>query len=500
MKQLTFIFLSLFFIFFYNETTAQVDPNPEIDYEVIIKEGDVSGVCGVLGIDNNEAIIAYFDAIKDENGFIATYFLSHLNDKGSVENNIELPAIIYYIGKMYAPDSYLAMGCRQIEEERVFMITVFKFNRELQIEWEKVIDTMYYGEESQYPLPHKMLFQFWDNTYYLAVSGQEWAFDKYQHSTLYKMDTEGNILLKKDFYSEMESNVNIHYIGHVSGTNQFLINALSGEYSDYRTWIMSDENFENASQFTLPSPSYLLGHDLDMEYINETEFIYSGVGIGFGQEVHMGLRKGTLSKPQMKTRFWHWDRFSGPVGAHGGYFKTMALQNNYFYYGITDQMYNKTNNLILAAFNHNLDSLWTAYLKDDADYELISIAPMTDGSCLLGARRNFYDDYGGETSDAYFIKIKTPEVLQNLAITEQKKLPAIEVYPNPTSGELHVTSDVLHVTGVEVFDIYGRKHEGAKGRKHEGANVIDISGLPVGGYLLKISTDAGEVVRKVVKY
>jgi hypothetical protein len=57
------------------------------------------------------------------------------------------------------------------------------------------------------------------------------------------------------------------------------------------------------------------------------------------------------------------------------------------------------------------------------------------------------------------------------------------------------------VENIEVFDGYGRKHESAKGRKDEGANevVMDISHLAAGMYFVKIFTEAGKVVRKVVK-
>jgi len=503
MKQLTFIFLSLFFILFYHQAIAQIDPNAEIDYEIIIREGDHKTFpVQLLGIDNNEAFIAYSITMSMENGDTVKYVLAHVNDRGEIDNKIDFPANIYSIGKMNASDSYLLMGCKHLKEELAFLICVFKFNKELEIEWEKVIDTMRYAETTKYPDPEWMLIRFWNNTYYLSACGQLMKSDPYQRGAIYKMDAEGNILLKKDFYPQYVA-AEIRYISHIPGTNRFLMNPADGQGTDYRTWIMNDENLEKVSEFVLPVYDHPLADDLDMEYINETEFIYSGLPLGFGSgNRHMGLRKGSVSKPIIKTRFWQWDNFNGPIGCRSGWIKSMAMQNNYFYYGITDQMYNKTNNLIITAFNYDLDSLWTAYLKDDSDYWISSITPMTDGSCLMSARRFFYDDYNNVTCDAYFVKIKTPEVLKNLVVAEHKELPAIEVYPNPTSGELHVTSDALHVTGVEVFDLIGRKQkaESRKGEEEKGEMVIDISGLPVGVYLLKINTDAGEVVKKVVKY
>jgi len=83
----------------------------------------------------------------------------------------------------------------------------------------------------------------------------------------------------------------------------------------------------------------------------------------------------------------------------------------------------------------------------------------------------------------------------------------IQVYPNPTRGELRVTSYELQVNKginplvVEVFDIYGRKQKAESRRqKAENEMVLDISGLSAGVYFVRISTEKGVVNKKVVKY
>jgi hypothetical protein len=69
------------------------------------------------------------------------------------------------------------------------------------------------------------------------------------------------------------------------------------------------------------------------------------------------------------------------------------------------------------------------------------------------------------------------------------------VYPNPTTGELHVTCHVSLVTNIEVFDMMGRKiHSQSHGNK------IDASAFPKGLYLLKIYAENGQVsLFKIVK-
>ena len=88
---------------------------------------------------------------------------------------------------------------------------------------------------------------------------------------------------------------------------------------------------------------------------------------------------------------------------------------------------------------------------------------------------------------------------QDVNVEENKIENRINVYPNPTTGELRVESGELRVENVEVFDIYGRKHEGTKARKDESTKEINISGLPAGIYFIKISTENGIFVEKIIK-
>jgi len=69
------------------------------------------------------------------------------------------------------------------------------------------------------------------------------------------------------------------------------------------------------------------------------------------------------------------------------------------------------------------------------------------------------------------------------------------VYPNPTSEELRVTSDGLHITRIEIFDILGKKvYSQAYG------TAINISSSPTGLYFLKVYEANEQVsVFKIIK-
>jgi uncharacterized protein YjdB len=88
---------------------------------------------------------------------------------------------------------------------------------------------------------------------------------------------------------------------------------------------------------------------------------------------------------------------------------------------------------------------------------------------------------------------------------DEQDLAKITVYPNPTDGELYVTCDALHVTGIEVFDVMGRKIQNSEFQiqnseiRNPKSETINISDLPTGVYFIRITTDNGIVTRKIVK-
>ncbi|MBQ6047355.1 MAG: leucine-rich repeat protein [Bacteroidales bacterium] len=71
---------------------------------------------------------------------------------------------------------------------------------------------------------------------------------------------------------------------------------------------------------------------------------------------------------------------------------------------------------------------------------------------------------------------------------------AVSVYPNPTSGQLHIGAGNEKITAAEIYDTRGGKHKVSS--TSEG---IDLSNLPAGVYYLILSTDKGTSRHKVVK-
>jgi autotransporter-associated beta strand protein len=79
----------------------------------------------------------------------------------------------------------------------------------------------------------------------------------------------------------------------------------------------------------------------------------------------------------------------------------------------------------------------------------------------------------------------------------------IQVYPNPTSGEVIIaTSDMRYaICDIEIFDVMGRMVfiVGTGHAPSLQSTTIDISHLPSGVYFLRIHTENGVVTKKIIK-
>ena len=74
----------------------------------------------------------------------------------------------------------------------------------------------------------------------------------------------------------------------------------------------------------------------------------------------------------------------------------------------------------------------------------------------------------------------------------------LKIYPNPTNGELRIRNYELGIMNVEILDVAG-KLLASEIVNIASEIVLDISYLPNGIYFVKIDTNTGEVVRKIVK-
>lgn len=78
---------------------------------------------------------------------------------------------------------------------------------------------------------------------------------------------------------------------------------------------------------------------------------------------------------------------------------------------------------------------------------------------------------------------------------EENQTDTFKIYPNPTKGLVFISSKTENVVSVKVFDILGKNVLQQKGNIQQ----LDISNLQNGMYFLRIATDSGYFVQKIIK-
>ena len=113
----------------------------------------------------------------------------------------------------------------------------------------------------------------------------------------------------------------------------------------------------------------------------------------------------------------------------------------------------------------------------------------------------------GEEAESRREKAESEENSYAPTLLQSYGLESINIIPNPTTGELWVdcrdawscvSNQKLTIENVEIFDIYGRNLTPLTSYLSP-LTTLDISNLTSGLYFVKITTNTGEVVKKIVK-
>jgi len=95
---------------------------------------------------------------------------------------------------------------------------------------------------------------------------------------------------------------------------------------------------------------------------------------------------------------------------------------------------------------------------------------------------------------------KSPSNIEGVPEGRSSLYENITLIPNPTSGELTIDNEQLIMNNIEVFDIYGRK-QNVEFNSY-GLTVLrsyGLTNLPAGIYFVKITSEQGVVIKKVIK-
>ena len=142
---------------------------------------------------------------------------------------------------------------------------------------------------------------------------------------------------------------------------------------------------------------------------------------------------------------------------------------------------------------------WTIYYRIHGASSWMTQTVNTNTYTLTGLEGYTEYDYqvvsncaDGATSDP---SNSVTERTTNVGI-EDYDAAAISVFPNPTTGMVQVSSSKFQVSGVDVYDVYGKL---LKTDAMMDNSTVDMSGYAAGVYFLRVSTENGVVTKRVVK-
>jgi len=166
-----------------------------------------------------------------------------------------------------------------------------------------------------------------------------------------------------------------------------------------------------------------------------------------------------------------------------------------FAYGtvVTDVIYGPftvppVNNAVLVAWNEAAGTTtYNAGTSDDI-YKLPATAT------AVWAKQG--DDSGiavANGANTGFIPL--PVTITGVNIVETQGIASLKIFPNPTKGELRVTSYELQVTGIEIFDVMGKKLLTSPLSLTSPETTLNIAHLPSGIYFLKIGNKTAKIIK-----
>ena len=94
------------------------------------------------------------------------------------------------------------------------------------------------------------------------------------------------------------------------------------------------------------------------------------------------------------------------------------------------------------------------------------------------------------------IKDEEPETPEDGEGIEEIASPLL-LYPNPVKDKVYIETQTLTQT-IEIYDIYGRQQV-TETTSHQGSWVVDVTNFKSGVYFIKVATENGELVKRIIK-
>jgi hypothetical protein len=171
------------------------------------------------------------------------------------------------------------------------------------------------------------------------------------------------------------------------------------------------------------------------------------------------------------------------------------LQNEMITYNLLYVHVNEPNEegITITTFNEEIFTAkyacWAYYVNESEPVQRRYLFIKEDDGNLLEVIAN---------NDLGFGNLNQWMLVETNGVAEKAKDNIKLLYPNPTNGQLTIENGELTIENVVFFDLMSRRQQ-ITIQKQCGEITIDISHLPTGVYLVKITTEEGIITQKVIK-
>ena len=345
-------------------------------------------------------------------------------------------------------------------------------------------DMFLFDEYNQYPMKF-----FWDDSHFATVNDHGLAM---YLSFIIKYDSNGNLLWSNQTFSDNSQNNNwnntINWTDNLVKNNSVYLVGRADNLPNTNTSYFFD-NTNNILPISQNSTFFVR--------FNKQTGEYESCGVVPGEKSTLGL--GSTAKPAVINNHL--------LMVPRNYTNTSRL----LCYFNTDGEFEKADTV---SHLHNKFSSRHGIILDSQGHILCDMTTSEDLTFDHDLTLNFDDHQHSHAVIAYRYdpSILDPFVPDDSVGIEDylgRRESDIYLYPNPTSGEAVVCGYMYGYTGIELYDLQGRKLGDLVETRHgtslqpvpsSSLPVIDLSPYPAGTYLVKINFERGvSVVRKVVK-
>jgi len=236
---------------------------------------------------------------------------------------------------------------------------------------------------------------------------------------------------------------------------------------------VSVKRFEDQSLASCYSLSLITNLNLVPAPVSSCVFVYPDPGCAFPNHLISSILKVPSSAVSAYQTTSMWNRFM----IEGGGLLVSAIANNGEYgYTTGDGLYEMNSMATVTAFA----------------YENCKFINWTKGSVVVSTENPYHFTV---TED---IELKANFEYEDTGVKTFENAD-IHIFPNPTTGELQVTSYELQITDIEIFDIYSRNLTPQTSYLIPHTS-LDISHLQTGIYFMKITTNKGITTKKIIKH